>query len=867
VVKIGIAANLSLSRKADYLQIMLKREITLPPEHLYPPDEWRVIETRYTAEFADRAETVFSLGNGFAGIRGSFEEGRPALLPGTFVSGFHETWPIVHAEEAPALARTGQTIVNVPDVTILKLYVDDEPLFLPTARIHDYTRVLDMRGGTLTRELVWATAAGKHVRVRSWRLVSLEHRHLVAMRYEVTLLDYPAPVAISSLVLNRQDARPSDVLPEYRPGDPRLATVLPHRVLNAKVTELDDRRILLGYQTTNSRLTLGVGVDHVIDAACPCRSTGSVSDDVGEIIVTADALPGVPILITKYATYQTSRSTPVPELADRCRRTLDRAVRDGFDSLVAAQRANLDRFWDRADVRVRTRLNPLRHQQAIRWNLFQIAQASWRAEGSGLPAKGLTGQAYEGHYFWDTEIYVLPFLCYTQPRIARNLLRFRHSVLDRARDRAREMSQRGALFPWRTINGEEASSNFAQGTAQYHINADIAYAISRYANVCGDGLLGEIGAEILVETARLWEDLGFFGTDGKFHIHGVTGPDEYTTVVNDNTYTNLMARLNLSFAADTVRRLRGERPADYTALAHEVGLRAGEVESWERAAAAMHVPFDSERGIHPQDDTFLDREIWDLGSTPREKFPLLLHYHPLVVYRYQVLKQADIVLAMFLLGNEFSQEQKRRNFEYYDPLTTGDSSLSACVQAIIAAEIGNQRQALEYFEYALLMDLANVAGNASNGVHIASAAGVWNSLVFGFGGVRDFDGRLSFTPSLPHAWSELDFSLRFRGRQVRVRLTHDEERYLVDEGAPLDVVVRGEPHLLSPGTPVSIKRSPHAARASGQPGPVSGEPGPAPGEPGPASGPGKPEPGAGQPGQAPVAGRSPRSASSPTPTG
>ena len=776
--------------------------------HLYPADEWRIVEARYSDEFVGLTETVFSLGNGFVGVRGSFEEGRPALVPGTFVNGFHETWPIVHAEGAHALARTGQTIVNVPDTTILKLYVDDEPFFLPTARIRDYERVLDMRAGTLTRELVWVTDAGKHVRVRSRRIVSLEHRHLVAMTYEVTMLDRAAPVVISSLVLNRQDAHLSG-LPGHRPADPRLATVLPHRVLNVRAAELADRRVLFGYETTSSGMTLGIGVDHVIDAACSYRVAGSVDDGTGEVLLTADAVPGVPIRITKYATYQTSRSLPVPELVDRCRRTLDRAVPDGFDTLLASQRANLARFWDRADVRVQTRLNPVRQQQAVRWNLFQVAQATWRAEGAGVPAKGLTGQAYEGHYFWDTEVYVLPFLSYTQPRIARNLLRFRHSLLDRARERAAQMSQRGALFPWRTINGEEASSNFQQGTAQYHINADIAYAVMRYTHIQGDiRLLGEIGAEILVETARLWADLGFYGADERFHIHGVTGPDEYTTVVNDNAYTNLMARLNLNFAAATVRRLREERPRDYTALVHAVRLHFKEVESWERAAAAMHIPFDETRRIHPQDETFLDREPWDLDATPREKFPLLLHYHPLVIYRHQVLKQADIVLAMFLLGNEFPEEQKRRNFDYYDPLTTGDSSLSACVQGIIAAEIGNERQALEYFQYALLMDLGNVAGNASDGVHIASAAGVWSSLVFGFGGVRDFDGHLSFTPRLPRAWNELAFSLRFRGRQIRIRLTHDEENYLIDEGTPLEITIRGEPHLLSPGTTVTIKLTP-----------------------------------------------------------
>ena len=788
---------------------MLKDDFALPPRHLYPPDEWRLVEARYTDDHAPAAETAFSLANGFVGIRGTFEEGRPARSPGTFINGFHETWPIVHAEQAHGLARTGQTMVNAPDATIFKLYVDDEPLYLPTARVHPYTRVLDMRAGTLTREFVWATPAGKHVRVRSCRLVSFEHRHIVAMTYEVTLLDHAAPVAISSQVVNRQDTRPPDELHEERPADPRLATLLPNRVLQPRVAAVTGGRITLGYQTSASRMTLGVGADHVIDTECPYDTAGSVGDDSAEYLITTELLPGVPIQVTKYATYQVSRSIAVSELTDRCGRTLDRTVRDGFRALLLKQRDNLDRFWERADVRVDAGDDPVRVQQAVRWNLFQVAQASWRAEGTGIPAKGLTGQGYEGHYFWDTEIYVLPFLSYTQPRIARNLLRFRHSMLERARQRARDLNQRGALFPWRTINGEEASANFQASTAQYHINADIAYAIMRYVNVRGDvRLLGEIGAEILVETARFWQDLGFYGTDERFHIHGVTGPDEYTTVVNDNAYTNLMARLNLSFAAATVRRLRAERPEDYTALVHDVALRPGEVESWDRAAAAMHVPFDVARRIHPQDDTFLHREVWDLGSTPPENFPLLMHYHPLVIYRYQVIKQADIVLAMFLLGDEFSQDQKRRDYEYYEPLTTGDSSLSACVQSIIAAEIGDQRQATRHFSHALFIDLASITGQSSDGVHIASAAGVWAALVFGFGGVRDHGGRLSFDPRLPREWRRLEYSVRFRDRQIRVDLCHDEERYSLTEGEPVDVVIRGEPRVVSTAAPAVIKRPP-----------------------------------------------------------
>ncbi len=777
---------------------MRQRRITIPPEHLFPPDEWRIVEGRWTSGFSARAETAVALSNGYLGVRGTQDEGRPSFAPGTFVNGFHETWPITHAEEAYGLARVGQTIVNVPDATIIELFVDDEPLFLPTARTPEYLRVLDMRNGLLTRELLWSTPSGKHARVRSTRLVSFEHRHVVAMSYEVTV-DRRAPVAIRSRIVNRANPVDDDGHSNGDRADPRLGTRLGRRVLEARLTEREADRIMLGYQTVSSGMTLAVGVDHVLDVPSPHQVLVEAHPDASEFVVTVDAEPGVAIRLEKYAAYQTSRSVAVADLARRCRVTLDRVTTAGFASLVAEQRSCLDRFWDRADVTIEDTVNhPVRMQQAIRWNLFHLAQASWRAEGAGIPAKGLTGDAYDGHYFWDTEAWVLPFLAYTQPRIARNLLRFRHSMLPSARKRARELELQGALFPWRTIRGDEASAYFQAGTAQFHLNADIAYAIRRYIDVRGDtGFIAETGAEILVETARMWADLGFYADDGSFHIHGVTGPDEYTTMVDDNAYTNLMARLNLHYAASTLRSLEAERPDAYEDLAAELGLQSSELDEWVRAAEHMHIPYDPIRGITPQDATFLTHERWDLAHTPPERFPLLLHSHPLTIYRHQVLKQADVVMAMFLLGNEFTLEQKRRNFEYYDPITTGDSSLSASIQSIVASEIGNEQSAGRYLDFALMMDLGDVAGNVSSGVHIASAAGGWMGLVFGFGGVRDFDGSLTIDPRLPSRFRSLGFSLRFHDRQIRVRLTHDRERYWLTEGAPLEVVIRGRPCTLT----------------------------------------------------------------------
>jgi alpha,alpha-trehalose phosphorylase len=797
--------------RRHYRWSILKREIVPPPEHLFPPDEWRIVEARWTPEFSDRTETAFALSNGYVGVRGALDEARPSLDPGTFINGFHETWQIVHAEEAYGLARTGQTMCNVPDAMVLELFVDDEPLFVPTARLREYARVLDMRNGVLRRDLVWSTAGGKHVTVHSCRLVSLEFRHLVAVEYEVSV-DRASPMSVLSRTINRMDrlrSQPREAL------DARLGSQLDHRVLNGQLAEGRDGRTALAYVTTNSEMTLAMGIEHVVETANRCETTSSVTPDLSEFVITAEAEAGIPIRIVKYVAYQTSRSVPSRDLVPRCERTLDRAVRVGFQALADAQRANLDRFWSRADVEITDPLYPVRAQQAVRWNLFQLAQATWRAEGAGVPAKGLTSAAYDGHYFWDTEAYVLPFLAYTQPRIARNLLRFRHSMLDKARQRAGMLELSGALFPWRTINGDEASALFQAGTAQFHINADIAYAIRRYVDVRGDPeFLLEVGAEVLVETARMWESLGFYGTDGCFHLHSVTGPDEYTTVVNDNAFTNLMARLNLNYAAQAVRSIEAEHPTAHAALCYTLGLTSSELDAWEKAAAAMYVPYDESRGITPQDASFLDREVWDLDATPPERFPLLNHFHPLVIYRHQVLKQADVVMAMFLLGNEFTPEAKSRNFAYYDTLTTGDSSLSASIQSIVASEVGDEESATEYFRFALLMDLADLAGNVSDGVHVASAAGAWMALVFGFGGVRDFDGQLTIDPRLPSRYERVEFRLRFHDRQIRVGLSHTDERYTLVEGEPLGVTIRGEAHLLVPDSPLCLSlRPPHAASA------------------------------------------------------
>jgi len=400
---------------------------------------------------------------------------------------------------------------------------------------------------------------------------------------------------------------------------------------------------------------------------------------------------------------------------------------------------------------------------------------------------------------------VLPFVIYTAPRMARNLLRFRYRMLDQARARARELSHVGALYPWRTINGAEASAYYAAGTAQYHINADIAYAIRKYFQVTGDlEFLCHGGAEIIVETARLWVDLGNYSEalGGAFCINGVTGPDEYTAVVNNNRFTNMMARENLRLAIRTVQYLESRHPEDYQQLVSATGLEPSELSEWQRAADHMYLPVDEKTGIHPQDDNFLEKEIWDFANTPREKFPLLLHYHPLVLYRHQVIKQADVVMAMFLLGRDFPFEDKKRNFDYYDPLTTRDSSLSSCIQSIVASEIGYADKAFDYFMDAALVDLADIGGNVIDGVHIASMGGTWMALVYGFGGMRDDEGELCFRPKLPERWDHLRFRLTIRGQRLEVHADHDGTTYTLMAGSGLVLRHEDEEFRISPDAPI-----------------------------------------------------------------
>ncbi|KIC59991.1 glycoside hydrolase family 65 protein [Microbacterium hominis] len=791
----------------------------------FPIDPWRLVETRFSLDDVGVTETLFALGNGYLGLRGNQPEGRHAHEHGTFINGFHEIFPIRHAEQAYGFAEVGQTIINAPDAKVMRVYVDDEPLSFDVADIREYERALDMRAGTLTRHVRWMTPSGKDVVIDFERMVSFEERHLAVMRVTVTVLNSDAPVTISCQIVNRQDGQ--DVYGGSAPGgaakkgfDPRKAEKIEDRVLHPEEYWQDGDRVALSYRVNASGMTMAVVADHIVDTENEYSSRTLIEPDIAKNVYRVQAKAGVPVTVTKLVSYHTSRGVPARELVDRGRRALDRVGPEGVSRQFERQRAWMDAFWDRSDVAIGGHDDL---QQATRWCLFQLAQAAARADGQGVPAKGVSGSGYSGHYFWDTEIYVLPFLMYTTPLWARNALRMRYLMLPAARRRAAQLNEAGALFPWRTISGEEASAYYAAGTAQYHINADVSFALAKYVRATGDDeFLYREGVDIAVETARLWATLGFwrFTEDGQpevFHIHGVTGPDEYTTVVNDNLFTNVMARFNLRFAARIVREMAQDAPEHYAQMVERLSFDPAEADAWDAAAEAMHIPYSEGLGIHPQDEVFLEREVWDLENTPREQRPLLLHFHPLVIYRYQVLKQADVVLALYLQGNHFTDEEKLADFEYYDPLTTGDSTLSAVVQAILAAEVGYQDLALEYFSQSIFVDLGDLHHNASDGVHVASAGGVWTALVAGFGGMRDHYGELSFDPRLPKAWPSLSFTLHWQGTPLKIEITAEQLRVDAGAGEAVSFSVRGETFVVGPESTLTVPLRGQGPELSGRP--------------------------------------------------
>jgi alpha,alpha-trehalose phosphorylase len=754
-------------------------------------EPWRLREGKLDLDVLAQSESLFTLSNGHIGWRGNLDEGEPHGLLGSYLNGVHELRPLPYAEAGYGYPEEDQVVVNVTDGKIIRLLVDDEPFDIRYGTLHEHERVLDFKTGLLDRHAEWSTPTEKRVRVTSTRLVSFSQRAIAAIKYEVEAVDAVRIVIQSELVAN-EPAPPAPIF------DPRASAVLDN-IWQSREFENRGTRAILVHETGYSNLTMASAMDHEINGPASVEVSSESYEDSARIIITATLAAGERLTMIKYVAYGWSGVRSKEALGDQTNAALVAALASGWDGLCEEQRDYLGDFWDHADVEFD---GDEEIQQAVRFSLFHVLQASARNEQRAIPAKGLTGTGYDGHSFWDSETFVMPVLNYTKPDAVKHALIWRHSTLPMARERAAQLSFKGAAFPWRTIAGAECSAYWPAGTAAFHVGADVSDAVVRYLHSTGDETFEhDFGCEMLVETARLFASLGHFDTAGGFRLDGVTGPDEYGAIADNNIYTNLMVTRNFRAAASAAER--------QTDVATGLNVTEQEIAAWRAAADAMVIPFDEKLGVHEQSEGYLSHEMWNFDETGEDEYPLLLHFPYFDLYRKQVVKQADLVLAMYLCGDAFKEEHKVANFDYYERLTVRDSSLSACVQSVMAAEVGYVTLAYDYLAEAALMDLNDLEHNTRDGLHMASLAGSWIALVAGLAGMRSWANSLSFSPQLPEGIHRLAFNVVFRSNHIKVVVTPDSTSYELVEGDGLVIQHVGEELTLKAGTAVkSAERCP-----------------------------------------------------------
>ncbi|MEK5338621.1 glycosyl hydrolase family 65 protein [Weizmannia sp. FSL W8-1119] len=756
---------------------------------------WEITKHELDKQMLLVNESLFALGNGYLGVRGNFEEGYPEEIPsirGTYLNAFYDNTEIQYGEKAYGFPETGQKMLNVIDAQTIEIFLGEEKerFSLFEGEVLGFSQTLHMKRGFSERVIHWKSPSGKEIKLTFSRLVSFTWRELFAIQVKMEPVNFSGPVRVISTVNG-------DVQNYVDKNDPRTGSAHAKRLAVTKAAAESGTIVLLA-RTFASGLEMACATTHAVSASCECH----YEQDEQKVHAIIDFKPGEPVSLTKFAIY-TDTLRHGDHIAEKAADILKSMQGKDFSALIREQEQYLATYWQTADIEID---GDPKLQEGIRFNLYQLLQSVGKDTASNIAAKGLSGEGYEGHYFWDTEIYIFPVFLLTHPELARHLLLYRYHILGHARARAREMGhQKGALFPWRTISGPECSPYFPAGTAQYHISADIAYSYMQYWYATQDqDFMKQYGVEILVETARLWLEVGHYREkDGKFAIEDVTGPDEYTAIVNNNYYTNVMAKYNLKSAHKFYHWLKTTDAAYFAAFAARLGLTDKEAASWLKAADAMYLPYDEKRGIHKQDDSFLDKAVWDFEHTPKDHYPLLLHYHPLTIYRYQVCKQADTVLAHFLLEEEADPETIRNSYHYYEKVTTHDSSLSTCIFSIMASRLGETKKAYHYFIETARLDLDNTHGNTKDGLHMANMGGTWLSIVYGFGGVRIKENGLFLNPAIPEQWDRYLFRLTYQNRRLQVEVTCHAFKVALLEGDVLDIHIGGRTETLQPGRTIT----------------------------------------------------------------
>ncbi len=729
-------------------------------------------------------ETIFHNANGYIGIRANFEEGYPKdydTIRGTYINGFYDIARMPQAEKLYGLIEEKQTILNVADTQTIQLSVDGEVFNMFEGIVLKSERWLDMEQGITGRKVHWQSVSGKEIELTIKRMAAFHQPSLFTIEYSVKALNFTGTIKITSHHLG-------DVRNYSNDKDPRVAAESPRYLHPVKAFQ-ESGITYLQSQTSSSGLFVCSAVSHVLSKDISCSTICSESDHKAittmEFKISADET----VTLKKYSVF--SDSIRYTDCVSDAREKMVEALSSPLEYHYEKQRKYLKKFWEGCLLEIEGDDNLT---AALNYNMYQLIQSVGKDEYCNIAAKGLSGEGYEGHYFWDTEMYMEPFFNLTAPEITKNLISFRYNTLSSARENAKLMGhEKGALYPWRTIAGRECSGYFPSGSAAYHINGDIAYSIISYYLTTKDlDFIAEKGGEILFETARLWLEVGNYSQD-TFRINEVTGPDEYTCMVNNNYYTNVLAKYNLNWAVKFYHLLKA---AEKSGVIEKISLTQEEIDSFKKAADRMYLPYDEELKINPQDDSFLHKKTWDLEATPKDKFPLLLHYHPLHLYRYQVCKQADTVLAHFILEDEQDLDTIKNSYDYYEKFTTHDSSLSTCVFSIMAAKLGRMDKAYDYFGDSALLDLFNTHKNTKDGIHTANMGGAYMAIIYGFAGLRIKESGISFAPRIPGKWDSYKFILQYEDSRILVEISKDNNTFTLLDGSSKVIKVYGTDYEL-----------------------------------------------------------------------
>ncbi len=727
--------------------------------------DWSVIETQFTPNQLHHKETVFTIGNGYLGTRGSFEEGYPGAMSATLLQGVYDDVPIVHTE-----------LANCPDWLPLVVTVNGDRFRLDQGEILSYRRQLDLRRGLLSRDVRWRSRSGYTVDIHLERFASLVDQHVLVVRCQVTPLDFEGTIEVQASIN----------------GYPDNQGVMHWEWINQGETTSDQNvhSTWLHLRTRNSGIELGMATQLTVsDASASVRVTGC--QGYPSLAATCPIQSGQTVTLEKLVTVFTSREVELPAQAAQ-----DKLKEIGsYTSLLLAQEEAWATLWQGSDVIIE---GDIKAQLAIRYNLFQVLiSASANDDTVSIPAKTLSGFAYRGHVFWDTEIFILPFLIFTQPALARNLLTYRYHTLEGARRKARNSGYKGAMFAWESAGtGDEVTPRWVPppddsgaelvriwcGDRELHINSDVAYAVWQYWQVTGDDdWMREYGAEIVLDTAVYWGSRVEWNPKQEYYeIREVIGTDEYHEHVSNNAFTNRLVQWHLEKALAVLDWLRSRYPDRAAQLEEKLQVTLERQARWRDIISHLWIPYNPETGIIEQCEGFFKLEDINLADyEPRTRsMQAILGIEG--ANKRQVLKQPDVLMLLYLLrespGSFQDRQTLKKNWDYYAPRTdiTYGSSLGPAIHAALASYLNQSVEAYERFMQAALVDLEDTRGNAKEGIHAASAGGVWQAIAFGFGGVRTSNGCPQANPHLPPGWTRLKFKLQWRGQWYEFDLRSEQ---------------------------------------------------------------------------------------------